>query len=140
MHVGSLLGQVGSNSLTTGVMSQHGRVLNNVVFDQSTCAAFSGSSGGGIYLEKDGRYIGMLVRGAGETFNLMVPIRRMKDWAKKANIEFAIDDKVSVPSDTELKKGGIEFDNGGHRHPAVNKKSFPFMIQESSLWERILGR
>lgn len=51
-HVGSLLGQVGSNSLTTGVVSQHGRVLNfgasDVIFDQTTVTAFPGSSGGGV--------------------------------------------------------------------------------------------
>jgi hypothetical protein len=108
LHVGSLLGQMGSNSLTSGIVSQHGRVFNGKVYDQSTCAAFPGSSGGGVYLEKDGRYIGMIVRGAGETFNLMVPVRRMRDWAKVAKIEFALDDRIPVPTETELRKTPIE--------------------------------
>ena len=106
-HVGSLLGQQGANSMTTGIVSQHGRLINKKVFDQTTVTAFPGSSGGGVYL-CDGRYIGMLVRGAGEGFNLVVPIRRMYLWAKSAGVEWAIDPKVDVPSDEELAKLPIE--------------------------------
>jgi len=107
-HVGSLLGQVGSNSMTRGIMSSIGRVLNlgssgGVVFDQTTVTAFPGSSGGGVFLsersgDKAGQYVGMLVRGAGETFNLIVPVRRMKTWAKSENIDWAIDTNVPMPS------------------------------------------
>lgn len=111
-HVGSLLGQVGANSLTNGIVSQVGRVLklgnSGVTFDQSNCAAFPGSSGGGVYLKKDGRYVGCLVRGGGETFNFYVPVRRMRDWAARAKIEFALDQKAPVPSDEELTKLPIE--------------------------------
>lgn len=133
-HVGSLLGQVGSNSLTDGIMSQHGRVLYNKVYDQSTCAAFPGSSGGGVYLKEDGRYVGMIVRGAGETFNLMVPVRRMREWAKSVNVEFALDDSVPVPTDAELRKMPIE-SNGTHLSTSMPSashvivtESFPFLI------------
>ena len=73
-HVGSLLGQTGANSMTSGIVSQVGRTLGKVEFDQTTVTAFPGSSGGGVFLE-DGRYMGMLVRGAGEGFNLVVPVR-----------------------------------------------------------------
>lgn len=110
LHVGSLLGQLGSNSMTTGIMSQHGRLINKVIFDQTTVAAFPGSSGGGVYLQ-DGRMIGMVVRGAGETFNLIVPVRRMRDWSKKAKVEWAIDPNVPLPTEEELKKLPVE-DNG----------------------------
>lgn len=108
LHVGSLLGQMGSNSLTSGVMSQHGRVYRAKVYDQSTCAAFPGSSGGGVYLESDCRYVGMIVRGAGETFNLMVPVRRMQDWARRVKIEFTMDDTLKVPTEEELHKVPVE--------------------------------
>ncbi len=52
-HCGSLLGQFGANSYTTGVLSQTGRTLpmkgaNTKVFDQVTAVAFPGSSGGGM--------------------------------------------------------------------------------------------
>lgn len=110
IHVGSLLGQLGSNSMTKGIMSQHGRLINKVIFDQTTVAAFPGSSGGGVYL-RDGQLVGLVLRGAGETFNLIAPVRRIHDWAKSAKIEWAVDDKVAVPSDEELKKLPVE-DNG----------------------------
>ena len=74
LHVGSLLGQMGANSMTDGIYSQHGRLiksLNKYVFDQTTVTAFPGSSGGGVYLKSNANYIGMLVRGAGEGFNLI---------------------------------------------------------------------
>ena len=106
-HCGSLLGQLGSNSFTRGIMSQHGRVFDGKVYDQTTCAAFPGSSGGGVYLS-DGRMVGMITRGAGETFNLMVPARRIKVWAKRAGVEFAINDKIPMPTDEELRKLPIE--------------------------------
>lgn len=107
-HVGSLLGQTGSNSMTRGIVSQVGRVLNlgtgdGTVFDQTTVTAFPGSSGGGVFLsersgDKAGQYMGMLVRGAGETFNLVVPIRRMRVWSAKNNILWALSKDVEVPS------------------------------------------
>lgn len=107
VHCGSLLGQVGSNSITTGVVSQIGRVHEGKVYDQTTCPAFPGSSGGGLYAE-DGRYIGMVTRGAGETFNLCVPIRRMRAWAKKVGVEFALDPAVSVPSEDQLRSHPVD--------------------------------
>ena len=106
-HVGSLLGQMGSNSLTSGIISQIGRILDKSEYDQSTCTAFPGSSGGGVYL-RDGRYVGMLTRGAGEGFNLCVPVRRIVKWAKTANVEWAIDDRVKIPSTEDLDKMLIE--------------------------------
>jgi S1-C subfamily serine protease len=110
LHVGSLLGQLGSNSMTKGIMSQHGRLIEKKVFDQTTVTAFPGSSGGGVYLN-DGRMVGMVVRGAGETFNLIVPVRRMVEWAKKAQVEWALDDNVKMPTEDELRKLPVE-DNG----------------------------
>lgn len=106
-HCGSLLGQEGAQSITEGIISQHGRLINKVVYDQSTATAFPGSSGGPICLS-DGRYIGMLVRGAGETFNFYVPIRRMKAWAKRVGVEFALNPNVTVPSEDVLKRAAID--------------------------------
>ena len=107
-HVGSLLGESGANSMTTGIMSQVGRMLalnssTKVLFDQTTVTAFPGSSGGGVFLT-NGEYIGMLVRGAGETFNLIVPIRRINKWAKSENILWALDPNVDAPSLEEINK------------------------------------
>lgn len=130
-HCGSLLGTPGSNSLTSGIISQHGRLLFSTIFDQTTCAAFPGSSGGIVCLKKDGRYVGMVVRGAGETFNLIVPVRRMQAWAKKVGVEFAMDDNLPIPTDEELKKRPVD-DDSAVQKPATEsagKKDFSYRIK-----------
>lgn len=136
-HVGSLLGEMGSNSMTDGIYSQTGRLLpqlNKHVFDQTTVAAFPGSSGGGVFLKSDARYIGMLVRGAGETFNLIVPARRMAAWAKNNDIMWALDPKVDMPGPSVLSKIVVE-DTGGSvskdikANRAEAQKNFPFLLK-----------
>lgn len=137
LHVGSLLGQFGSNSLTTGVYSQIGRVLDigtrGTIFDQTTVTAFPGSSGGGVFLKENGQYVGMLVRGSGEQFNFIVPVRRLREWAVRAQVEWAINLKVPVPSEAELAKIPVE-DAGvtgltAHESARAPKsQDFPFLI------------
>jgi hypothetical protein len=111
IHIGSLLGQFGSNSYTSGDLSYQGRLLNKVVFDQTTVPAYPGSSGGGVYTASDGRCIGLILRGAGETFNLIAPTRRIHDWAKKAGVEWAMTAKAAMPTAADLARMPIE-DNG----------------------------
>jgi S1-C subfamily serine protease len=134
-HVGSLLGQSGANSMTAGIMSQVGRVLSlgtgdGVVFDQTTVTAFPGSSGGGVFLT-DGKYVGMLVRGAGETFNLIVPARRMKTWAAARNAGWILDPSVSPPSLEDIGKLNPEAEsNGKNEDESETSKSFPYLIRQ----------
>ena len=116
-HVGSLLGQMGANSMTSGIVSQVGRVEGKVEFDQTTVTAFPGSSGGGVYLT-NGNYVGMLVRGAGENFNLIVPIRRMKKWATENSLMWALDPKAKMPTfeaieNTPVESSGLKSKKGG---------------------------
>jgi hypothetical protein len=139
LHVGSLLGQMGANSMTDGIYSQHGRIiksLNKHVFDQTTVTAFPGSSGGGVYLKKDAKYIGMLVRGAGEGFNLIVPVRRMQEYCEKHKMMWALDPKVAMPTEDELKKMPVEHEPKEKRDEEDEAtddegatKSFPFMLR-----------
>ncbi len=139
LHVGSLLGQMGANSMTSGIYSQHGRLiksLNKFVFDQTTCTAFPGSSGGGIFLKNNGdaRYVGMLVRGAGEGFNLIVPVRRMVEYCAEQKIMWALDPKLDMPSESKLKEMSIEelpsLPKGAPSHGNhEDAKHFPFMIR-----------
>lgn len=136
LHVGSLLGQMGANSMTDGIYSQHGRLiksLNKHVFDQTTVTAFPGSSGGGVYLKSNAQYIGMLVRGAGEGFNLIVPARRMQQYCEKHKIMWALDPKLPMPSEDDLKKLPIEHEpkekKEDTKDEAAAKKKFPFMIR-----------
>ena len=142
LHVGSLLGQMGANSMTDGIYSQHGRILKNLnkhIFDQTTCTAFPGSSGGGVFLKHgvggntNSRYVGMLVRGAGEGFNLIVPVRRMIDYCEKNKIMWALDANVKMPAEDELEKMPIENtpkekDEDNPKTEAA-KKMFPFMLR-----------
>ena len=136
LHVGALLGQMGANSMTDGIYSQHGRLiksLNKYVFDQTTCTAFPGSSGGGVYLKSDATYIGMLVRGAGEGFNLIVPVRRMKDYCEKHKIMWALNPKLEMPSEDEIKKMPIENEPKEKTEDSEEtkslKKQFPFQLK-----------
>jgi S1-C subfamily serine protease len=108
-HCGSLLGQFGANSYTTGVLSQTGRTLAGKgatvkVFDQVTAVAFPGSSGGGMFLKEDGAYIGMLTQGVQKMqgFNFIVPMRRIHTWAKDAKIEWAINPSTPMPTMREI--------------------------------------
>jgi hypothetical protein len=73
--------------------------------------------------------MGMLVRGAGETFNLIVPVRRMIKWAKRADVEWAINDAIVPPTMTELEKIPIE-DVGHEFLKFAAHKDFPFLIRE----------
>lgn len=139
-HVGSLLGQSGANSMTSGIVSQVGRVLDlgkssGHIFDQTTVTAFPGSSGGGVFLaaegEDRGKYIGMLVRGAGEGFNLIVPTRRLKQWCADSSLLWAIDESVAPPTLEEVRAIRVEDSAAEAKLPAEVKPAptaFPFLI------------
>ena len=137
LHVGSLLGQMGANSMTDGIYSQHGRILKRInkrIFDQTTCTAFPGSSGGGVYLKSNAQYVGMLVRGAGEGFNLIVPVRRMVEYCEKHNIMWALDAEIPMPAEEDLKKMPIENtpkekEEFKDAEKEAAKKMFPFMLR-----------
>ena len=127
-HVGSLLGQMGANSMTTGIISQVGRVEGKVEFDQTTVTAFRGSSGGGVYLE-NGKYVGMIARGAGEGFNLMIPIRRITAWAKENKVLWAIDPSQKMPTLEEIKNLPIESPSKTSGVTKNKKKEYEFLIR-----------
>ena len=138
-HVGSLLGQMGANSMTTGIVSQIGRTLEKMEYDQTTVTAFPGSSGGGVFLT-DGRYVGMLVRGAGEGFNLIVPIRRMLGWAEKNDILWALDSGVDMPSldgidEIPVEDSGLNRKKGDDEDDDIDETSrtFPFLIRRTNI-------
>ena len=114
-HCGSLLGQFGANSYTTGVLSQTGRTLkmkgaNVRVFDQVTAVAFPGSSGGGMFLKADGTYIGMLTQGVMQLqgFNFIVPVRRIHAFANEAKLGWALDPSIPMPSLQEIDAISVE--------------------------------
>lgn len=112
-HCGSPGGQeIGAASFTQGVISQVGRTFsdysNGAEMDQGDCAAMPGSSGGMITLA-DGRYIGMLTLGirGGDSFHYFVPMRRIRAWAAKMKVSWALGDGAA-PSREEIDKLPIE--------------------------------
>ena len=127
--------------MTEGISSQHGRILKSInkhVFAQTTVTAFPGSSGGGVYFKSDARYIGMLVRGAGEGFNLIVPVRRMIDYCEKHKMMWALDPSVKMPTEDELMKMPVEHepkekDSDKDKEDVSDAedaaKMFPFMLR-----------
>ena len=131
VHCGSLRGQFGSNSITAGKMAQIGRVLGNKVYDQTTCPVQSGSSGGGVFLT-DGQYIGMLVRGVDATFNFIVPIRRIHEWAERNKVDFVLNSALPAPTPQQLAEVQIEETPGVGGTPSARldarMQDYPFMI------------
>lgn len=104
LHVGSLLGSLGSQSLTSGVLSARGRMIEGQPYVQCDSTIFPGSSGGLLAKESDGQVIAVIQRGAGEGFGLGAPTQRIMGWAKKANIEWIFDDAKTGPKLEELEK------------------------------------
>ncbi len=94
IHVGSTAGFY--NSVSTGIISQTDRNHRGKSYDQTSTMAYPGSSGGGIYTT-DGKCIGLVTLGVGPGLNFYVPVRRMRAWAKKEGIEWAMDHEVAVP-------------------------------------------
>jgi len=88
-----------------------------------------------VYLKSDAKYIGMLVRGAGEGFNLIVPVRRMQEYCEKHKIMWALNPEIDMPTEDELKKLPIEHapkpkeEEEDTSDEAGEKKAFPFMLR-----------
>ena len=130
INVGSPLGFFGHNTYVSGDLSALSRVYENKIYDQVSSSTFGGCSGSGVYLT-DGRYIGMLVRGSGETFSLIVPMRRIQEWSKKINIEWALDPKIKLPPEDDLKKMPVEDVHGISLEKVgpTQKQLYPFLIK-----------
>ncbi len=133
-HCGSLNGQMGSNSVTNGIMSRIGRTYKGQVYDQVSTASFPGSSGGGVFMIKDNKplYIGMVVRGAGESFTLQIPARRLRQWSKERNLEWLLNPKITPPTLKEILTMPIEIQSNGKvekkpQEPTPAKKKFVFL-------------
>lgn len=105
-HVGNMLGsELGLNSLTKGIISQNGRVIQDKTFDQFSGGSTSGSSGGGMFIAETGEYCGQLQRGAVNVpvMGYYAPIRRIKDWAKREKLMWVLDqNSPDLPTFEEL--------------------------------------
>lgn len=80
-HVGSFFGAVNAESVSVGIVSYVGRVLDDgLSYFQVSCTAVPGSSGGGVW-SADQKLIGVVVSGYSETISFVVPIQRIRAWA-----------------------------------------------------------
>ena len=114
--VSSLFGKPGHNTLSDGVFSTAGRLawpggfgplaVDPKVLDQVSVPCHEGSSGGGVFRKKDGRCLGLVMgllneRGASGT--LIVPARRIAEYAARASCRWAFD--ASSPPPPALLQG-----------------------------------
>jgi len=113
-HCGAPGGQDlgGTCSLTDGIVSRVGVNISQFggsehgIYDQITCPAQPGSSGGLVALSDDGRVVGIItlgVRGA-DSFHWMVPIRSILAFAKDTGAAWIFDPSVEPPvSENDIK-------------------------------------
>ena len=108
-HCGSMGGSFASNSLTSGIYSFTGRMIEQKTFDQVSAGAWFGSSGCGIFLKADGRCVGMVQqKGKSDSLILIKPARVIRKWAEENKVLWAFDEKEKMPTDAELKKLSLE--------------------------------
>lgn len=107
IHCGSMRGEFGINTFSTGIVAQTGHQVYGKQLDRSTCTLYPGSSGGGIFLQ-DGRCIGIATMTTGENLNHFVPIRRIMNWAKIQGLAFLFDERLPVPSYEDIRRHPIE--------------------------------
>lgn len=112
-HCASPAGEAAS--LTSGIIAQVGRRIDQfggaeAIYDQLTCPALPGSSGGMVTLESSGELIGVLTLGlqGTDTFHYCVPVRRIKEWATEIKCTWLLDPKEKTPSEEEIGKITLE--------------------------------
>lgn len=124
----------GTCSLTPGIVSrigvripEFGGGAEHGVFDQVTCAALPGSSGGLVALTENGRYIGMITLGlqGSDSFHWMVPIRSVRAWAKAVGAEWLLDPNAQKPSEDQIKQIPLELNTPGFVRTGAGNKPTP---------------
>ena len=90
-------------TFSEGVISRSGLNFDGNVFDQVNVIAYPGSSGGGVF-STNGECIGLINSVLAPQLGYIVPIRTIIKWAKKENLEWAINPKIEIPKTEELKQ------------------------------------
>lgn len=140
-HCGSPSGQaLGHNSLTDGIVSANGRMFDytgvDLPYTQTSCSALPGSSGGIVAVKETGKYAGMLTLGIRntDTFNYIVPVRRIVQWARDEGIEYIVNPSVEPLTASELSDIQVEGDskNRAKRDSAEAPEGHYFLIKTDS--------
>lgn len=85
-----------------GVLSFVGRNIDGTLYDQTTLIIYPGSSGSGVF-NTNGKCTGLVLIMRAPSLGYMAPVRRMQKWAKDEGVEWALDPKIPMPSEDELK-------------------------------------
>jgi len=72
-------------TLASGIVSHPSR--ENGKFFQGDIAVTGGCSGGGVFLQSDGRYVGQQQRKQTENMALICPTSKIREWARNAGVE-----------------------------------------------------
>jgi S1-C subfamily serine protease len=89
-------------TVSEGIFSFIGRKKEGYLYDQTSCVVYPGSSGGGYFLT-NGVCVGLANIMRAPSINFMVPVRRLREWAKTENIEWALDPSLPIPTDAEIR-------------------------------------
>jgi S1-C subfamily serine protease len=95
-HIGNFLGEDFDNSVSTGILSQHGvKPLGNgwnwAITDQMTTAVVPGSSGGPVFNAANDKVAGVVVGHIpGLQMYFYVPVRAIEVWADGAGLDWAV--------------------------------------------------
>ena len=107
-HIGSLGGLAGAESLTSGILSQHGRQVGRNIFDQTTAPILFGSSGGLMSLQSKGQVVGVVAKMSHPVYNFIIPARRIIEWSKRTRVDWLFDDKQKMPTLNEVYNFPVE--------------------------------
>lgn len=70
-------------------------------YDQTTMPVYPGSSGAGVFLS-NGKCVGFVIAIKSPTMSFILPIRKVKEWAARENVMWALDENYPIPDDFEL--------------------------------------
>lgn len=117
LHVGCFHGAKGANSVAEGVVASVGRLRRDFdadekrgyPYDQISGVAHKGSSGGGVWDAQGGAMLGLVTEFLGGDYGgythgsyLITPARRLREFAKRHKVEFALEAKVKSPALADL--------------------------------------
>jgi S1-C subfamily serine protease len=136
-HLGSPGGRSlgGTASLTDGIISRIGVRAPDFggsehgIFDQTTCPALPGSSGGIVALRDTGEIIGILTLGLRgvDSFNWFVPIRSIRAWGNEIGAPWLLDPEAERPAKDAFDRIPLEVDPAGHASAAPGQEPTPAM-------------
>lgn len=90
---GATDGPHGVGTLTAGIISFIGRKFPKLPeVDQCSAPTMPGSSGGVVCLASNGKILGALKMGPGESFSCYVPTRLIRAWAEDNGVGYALGD------------------------------------------------